>query len=176
MRFLRAVVVGSAVAAPMGVVVGTLALACMNNVDTPSGLSDLLKGAAQLRPDDAERFLKSNRGSAYLFKFDTGQMVAAIKEGGGCEIVSKEALRRDVEAFVFEGFRQWQVSYRVLAAEKQNQLVRNTFAVTRRGKHLFLTIFGPDDPLRPGGIDVDVSLEDHRPKHLSAQTSVEWPK
>jgi hypothetical protein len=83
--------VGSAVAAPMGVVVATFALACMNNVDTPSGLSELLKGAAQLRPDDAKRFLKSNEGSAYWFKFDTGQMVAAIKEGGGCEIVSQEA-------------------------------------------------------------------------------------
>jgi hypothetical protein len=168
--------VGSAVAAPMGVVVATLALACTNNVDTPSGLSELLKGAAQLRPDDAKRFLKSNEGSAYWFKFDTGQMVAAIKAGGGCEIVSQEASRRDLESFVFEGFRQLQVPHRALTTERQNQFVRNTFAVTYKGTHLFLTIFGPDDPSLPGGIDVDVSREEHRPKHLSAQTNIEWPK
>jgi hypothetical protein len=102
-------------------------------------------------------------------------MVATIKENGGCEIVSLEASRGDLQTFVFEGFRRGGIPYRVLAEEKQNQLVRNTYAVVYKGKRLFLTIFGPDDPSGRGGVDVDVSVADHPPKHLSPQAKVDWP-
>ena len=100
-------VFSSAFAASMGVVVGSFAMACMNNVETPSGMSELNKGGVQLRPEHADPILKPDRGTAYLHKFDNGgEMVVAIKETGGCKIYSKEALRPDVDGLIFEIFRR----------------------------------------------------------------------
>lgn len=177
--FLVCCYIGNALAAPMGVVIGSFALACMNNVDTPSGLSALNKDGVQLLPEHADPFLKPDRGVAYLHKFDNGgQMIVGIKESGGCKVISKDALRQDVESMILEGFRRGSIPNRVLSIEKDNHdgLLRTTFVVSYHGKHLFLVIFGPDNPAQTGGVSVEVSPAAHPPQNISPQANISWPE
>jgi hypothetical protein len=170
--------IGSAIAASMGIVVGGFALACMNNIETPAGLSVLNKDAAKLRPEHADPFLRPDRGVAYLHKFDNdGQMIVGIKESGGCKIISKEALRQDVEGMILEGFRRGSIPNRVLAIQKDDQhhLVQTTFAVSYHGKHLFLVLFGPDNAAQAGGVSVEVSPASHPPQGVNPQGNIPWP-
>ena len=172
---LACVFVGSALAASMGAVVGSFAMACMNNVDAPSGLSELNKGGAKLRPEHAVPFLKPHRGSAYLHRFDNGgEMIVAIKDAGGCKIYSKEALRQDVDGLIFEIFRREGTPHRVLANQKEHLLTRTTLAVTYKGKRLFLVVFGPQGP-KQAGIFVEVSPAGQPPENISPRSAIDWP-
>ena len=170
--------IGSAIAASMGIVVGSFALACMNNIDSPAELSVLNKDAAQLRPEHAAPVLKPDRGVGYLHKFDNGgQMIVGIKESGGCKILSMEALRPDVEGMILEGFRRGSIPNRVLAIHKDDQhhLVQTTFVVTYHGKHLFLVLLGPDNSSQAGGVSVEVSPASHPPQNVNPQANIAWP-
>jgi hypothetical protein len=167
--------VGSSAAAPMAEVVGAFTLACMKNVDQPSAMSGLNKDAAKLRPDHAQQFLKPDIGSAYLHSFDNGgRMIVGLLETGGCKISSQEALRGDVERMVLEVFRRNTVPNRVLANTMNQELIQTTYAVVFQGKRIFLVIFGPRDPAKPGA-HVEISPATHPPKHISPQAVVDWP-
>lgn len=160
----------------MAEVLGSVALACMGKLDQPAALSQLLLsgGGVQVRPEHAEPFLKPNRGSVILSKYDNGgQLMTGLKETGGCKLFSKEAARQDVELMIIERFRPT-VRARLLRMENDKGLVRRTFAVTLRGKRLFLQIFGPQSD-SAGGAFVEVWPPQERPPAISPTIAIEWP-
>jgi hypothetical protein len=167
--------IGDAKAASMSVVVGTFALACMNHVDEPSGMSELNKGGVKLPPEQADPLLKPEHGSAYLHGFDNGgRMIVAMKDAGGCKITSMEASRHDVEEMILETFRRAPIPNRLLGSEKDKQLLRTTYAVSYRGKRLFLVVFGPDGP-GSAGVNVEVFPAGHPPANVRPEATIDWP-
>ncbi|HEX2655622.1 MAG TPA: hypothetical protein VHN11_18495 [Xanthobacteraceae bacterium] len=162
-------------AASLSRVMGGATIMCMNNLGQRLPISEYILGrkSERIPTDVAQAFLKSDSGFAYIARYDEGrELVVGLQDSGGCTLSSPDASPREVETMLIDEFRS-NVHARLLGTESHGDLQRATYAVTFRGKQMFIRIVGRE---ADQGAFVEVIPGDQPPASLGPQAKIDWPK